>query len=68
MKTGNAYRIYLHSIVIYHTNVSAVSANSQETECSGQATLNFVLHNLRHELHGCLQSQILQNLFWVMIS
>lgn len=38
---------YLDDVVIYPTNISIVSINGQMIECSGQATLNLVMKNLR---------------------
>ena len=51
--TGAAISIvpkrYLKGAVIHPTNIAIVSANGQNIQCSGQATLQVVIHNLRRD-------------------
>ena len=40
---------FLSGIVIYPTNISVISANAQNIECSGQAQLTININNLRRD-------------------
>lgn len=54
--TGTAISIilksYLTGAVIHPRNISIISANRQQIDCSGQAMVNVILHNLTCEFTG----------------